>query len=207
MRAEIAHHHGVTVGLGARHARGADRTAGAGHIFDHHLLAEHGPDRLSNQPRETAGRRARRERRHERNRPRRIAVLVVVLRVCAIDGWDGGGRNQQTNNCGGKRRKPAKCDHFSPGAETNSTLGRRETESMRRGARRNYTSRAIRRFFGKERWYSWVDSNHRPPDPQSGALNQLSYSCTACGFCFPHDLFQKPVSTFRDHAQARETWV
>jgi hypothetical protein len=19
-------------------------------------------------------------------------------------------------------------------------------------------------------WYSWVDSNHRPPDPQSGAL-------------------------------------
>src|SRR6516165_10897824 len=28
-------------------------------------------------------------------------------------------------------------------------------------------------------WYSWVDSNHRPPDPQSGALNQLSYSCTA----------------------------
>src|SRR6266516_5927771 len=29
-------------------------------------------------------------------------------------------------------------------------------------------------------WYSWVDSNHRPPDPQSGALNQLSYSCTGC---------------------------
>jgi hypothetical protein len=28
-------------------------------------------------------------------------------------------------------------------------------------------------------WYSWVDSNHRPPDPQSGALNQLSYSCPA----------------------------
>jgi hypothetical protein len=24
-----------------------------------------------------------------------------------------------------------------------------------------------------------VDSNHRPPDPQSGALNQLSYSCPA----------------------------
>jgi hypothetical protein len=55
-------------------------------------------------------------------------------------------------------------------------------------------------------WYSWVDSNHRPPDPQSGALNQLSYSCTACGFCFAHDLFRKPVSAFRDHAQARETY-
>ncbi len=27
-------------------------------------------------------------------------------------------------------------------------------------------------------WYSWVDSNHRPPDPQSGALTKLSYSCT-----------------------------
>ena len=24
-----------------------------------------------------------------------------------------------------------------------------------------------------------MDSNHRPPDPQSGALNQLSYSCPA----------------------------
>ena len=28
-------------------------------------------------------------------------------------------------------------------------------------------------------WYSWVGSNHRPPVPQTGALNQLSYSCTA----------------------------
>src|SRR5258708_33287004 len=27
-------------------------------------------------------------------------------------------------------------------------------------------------------WYSWVGSNHRPPDPQSGALTKLSYSCT-----------------------------
>jgi hypothetical protein len=27
-------------------------------------------------------------------------------------------------------------------------------------------------------WYSWVGSNHRPPVPQTGALNQLSYSCT-----------------------------
>jgi hypothetical protein len=32
---------------------------------------------------------------------------------------------------------------------------------------------------GLSAWYSWVDSNHRPPDPQSGALNQLSYSCPA----------------------------
>jgi len=23
---------------------------------------------------------------------------------------------------------------------------------------------------GLSHWYSWVDSNHRPPDPQSGAL-------------------------------------
>jgi hypothetical protein len=40
-----------------------------------------------------------------------------------------------------------------------------------------------------------VDSNHRPPDPQSGALNQLSYSCTACGL-LEHDLFRKPVLIF-----------
>jgi hypothetical protein len=30
----------------------------------------------------------------------------------------------------------------------------------------------------EEEWYSWVGSNHRPPVPQTGALNQLSYSCT-----------------------------
>jgi hypothetical protein len=26
-------------------------------------------------------------------------------------------------------------------------------------------------------WYSWGELNHRPPDPQSGALNQLCYTC------------------------------
>jgi hypothetical protein len=67
---------------------------------------------------------------------------------------------------------------------------------MRRGGRRDYISRVIRRFFGKERWYSWVDSNHRPPDPQSGALNQLSYSCTACGFCFAHDFSKNRYPLF-----------
>src|SRR5262249_7466522 len=36
-----------------------------------------------------------------------------------------------------------------------------------------------RKIISVSYWYSWVDSNHRPPDPQSGALNQLSYSCTA----------------------------
>ena len=25
-------------------------------------------------------------------------------------------------------------------------------------------------ILGLSHWYSWVDSNHRPPDPQSGAL-------------------------------------
>jgi hypothetical protein len=65
---------------------------------------------------------------------------------------------------------------------------------------------SVTKSFQRLSWYSWVDSNHRPPDPQSGALNQLSYSCTCRGFCFAHDLFRKPVSTFRDHAQAAETY-
>jgi hypothetical protein len=26
-------------------------------------------------------------------------------------------------------------------------------------------------------WYSWEELNRRPPDPQSGALNQLCYTC------------------------------
>ena len=46
-------------------------------------------------------------------------VFVVLYEVSesderALDRWDGGGLNQQTNNCSEKRRKPAKCDHFSP---------------------------------------------------------------------------------------------
>jgi hypothetical protein len=32
------------------------------------------------------------------------------------------------------------------------------------------SSSATLRACGAKSWYSWVDSNHRPPDPQSGAL-------------------------------------
>jgi hypothetical protein len=29
---------------------------------------------------------------------------------------------------------------------------------------------AVTNIFQMAEWYSWVDSNRRPPDPQSGAL-------------------------------------
>src|SRR6266516_4107172 len=43
-------------------------------------------------------------------------------------------------------------------------------------------------------WYSWVDSNHRPPDPQSGFLVARGASlflmaarnCTPAGLCATH---------------------
>ena len=63
--------------------------------------------------------------------------------------------------------------------------------------------REIPKIPSRDSWYSWVDSNHRPPDPQSGALNQLSYSCTACGFCFARDLFRKPVSTLGSASEGK----
>ena len=62
-----------------------------------------------------------------------------------------------------------------------SRRGTKRTRRRRRAPARSRDSLGLSVLGVKHRqgetWYSWVVSNHRPPDPQSGAL-PLSYSCT-----------------------------
>ncbi len=86
MGAEIAHHHGVAVGRGARGLGGADRAAGAGHVFDDDLLAEHRTDRLRDDAAEDVGRPARGER-HDHG-DGAVGILLFGPRMHAGVGYD-----------------------------------------------------------------------------------------------------------------------
>ena len=62
MRAHVAHHDGVAVGLGLRAARDAGRATGAGDVLDHELLAERARHVLADDAGDDVGRPAGGER-------------------------------------------------------------------------------------------------------------------------------------------------